>query len=80
MLLVELEEARGTEVVRDDVSSAVSSTSEVKGPRQVAFRSVEELQQQNRNLLAQVRDLEEQREKNQTEVKNARYISYQTRG
>ncbi|XP_062873069.1 nucleoprotein TPR isoform X2 [Trichomycterus rosablanca] len=74
VLLVELEEARGTKVVREEVSSAVSSTSEVKGARQVAFRSVEELQQQNQNLLVQVRELEEQREKSQTEVKTARQV------
>lgn len=73
VLLVELEEARGNQVVREDVNSAVSSSSEVQGSRQVAFRSVQELQQQNQNLLAQVRDLEEQREREQTQAKTARY-------
>uniref|UniRef100_A0A672P3J0 Nucleoprotein TPR n=1 Tax=Sinocyclocheilus grahami TaxID=75366 RepID=A0A672P3J0_SINGR len=61
VLLVEVEEARGNQVVREDVSSAVSSSSEVQGSRQVAFRSVQELQQQNQNLLAQVRDLEDKK-------------------
>ncbi|XP_043117020.1 LOW QUALITY PROTEIN: nucleoprotein TPR [Puntigrus tetrazona] len=72
VLLVEVEEARGNQVVREDVSSAVSSSSEVQGSRQVAFRSVQELQQQNQNLLAQIRDLEEQRERDQNQAKTAR--------
>nr|XP_055058370.1 nucleoprotein TPR [Misgurnus anguillicaudatus] len=72
VLLVELEEARGNHVVREDVSSAVSSSSEVQGSRQVAFRSVQELQQQNQNLLAQVKELEEQREREQSQAKTAR--------
>uniref|UniRef100_A0A673GWF4 Nucleoprotein TPR n=1 Tax=Sinocyclocheilus rhinocerous TaxID=307959 RepID=A0A673GWF4_9TELE len=69
VLLVEVEEARGNQVVREDVSSAVSSSSEVQGSRQVAFRSVQELQQQNQNMLAQIRDLEEQRERDQNQAK-----------
>uniref|UniRef100_A0A673GXG7 Nucleoprotein TPR n=1 Tax=Sinocyclocheilus rhinocerous TaxID=307959 RepID=A0A673GXG7_9TELE len=72
VLLVEVEEARGNQVVREDVSSAVSSSSEVQGSRQVAFRSVQELQQQNQNMLAQIRDLEEQRERDQNQAKTAR--------
>ncbi|XP_067218457.1 nucleoprotein TPR isoform X1 [Chanodichthys erythropterus] len=72
VLLVEVEEARGNQVVREDLSSAVSSSSEVQGSRQVAFRSVQELQQQNQNLLAQIRDLEEQRERDQNQAKTAR--------
>ncbi|KAL1280197.1 hypothetical protein QQF64_014797, partial [Cirrhinus molitorella] len=74
VLLVEVEEARGNQVVREDVSSAVSSSSEVQGSRQVAFRSVQELQQQNQNLLTQIRDLEEQRERDQNQAKTARQI------
>uniref|UniRef100_A0A673I8N1 Nucleoprotein TPR n=1 Tax=Sinocyclocheilus rhinocerous TaxID=307959 RepID=A0A673I8N1_9TELE len=72
VLLVEVEEARGNQVVREDVSSAVSSSSEVQGSWQVAFRSVQELQQQNQNMLAQSRDLEEQRERDQNQAKTAR--------
>ncbi|XP_066517838.1 nucleoprotein TPR [Hoplias malabaricus] len=72
VLLVELEEARGNQVVREDVNSAVSSSSEVSGSRQVAFRSVEELQQQNQNLLSQLREMEEQRERSENEAKSAR--------
>uniref|UniRef100_A0AAR2LMH3 Nucleoprotein TPR n=1 Tax=Pygocentrus nattereri TaxID=42514 RepID=A0AAR2LMH3_PYGNA len=70
VLLVELEEARGNQVVREDVNSAVSSSSEISGPRQVAFRSVEELQQQNQSLLAQLREMEEQRERSENEAKS----------
>uniref|UniRef100_A0A672T0U7 Nucleoprotein TPR n=1 Tax=Sinocyclocheilus grahami TaxID=75366 RepID=A0A672T0U7_SINGR len=72
VLLVEVEEARGNQVVREDVSSAVSSSSELQGSRQVAFRSIQELQQQNQNMLAQIRDLEEQRERDQNQAKTAR--------
>uniref|UniRef100_A0A9J8BGN9 Nucleoprotein TPR n=1 Tax=Cyprinus carpio carpio TaxID=630221 RepID=A0A9J8BGN9_CYPCA len=72
VLLVEVEEARGNQVVREDVNSAVSSSSEVQGSRQVAFRSIQELQQQNQNLLVQIRDLEEQRERDQNQAKTAR--------
>uniref|UniRef100_A0A671N5R0 Nucleoprotein TPR n=1 Tax=Sinocyclocheilus anshuiensis TaxID=1608454 RepID=A0A671N5R0_9TELE len=74
VLLVEVEEARGNQVVREDVSSAVSSSSEVQGSRQVAFRSVQELQQQNQNILAQIRDLEEQRERDQNQAKTASFL------
>uniref|UniRef100_A0A4W4GSX2 Nucleoprotein TPR n=1 Tax=Electrophorus electricus TaxID=8005 RepID=A0A4W4GSX2_ELEEL len=74
VLLVELEEARGNQVVREDMGAAVSSSSEVLGPHQVAFRSLEELQQQNQNLLAQIRELEEQRERTESEAKTARQI------
>uniref|UniRef100_A0A673I8T5 Nucleoprotein TPR n=1 Tax=Sinocyclocheilus rhinocerous TaxID=307959 RepID=A0A673I8T5_9TELE len=70
VLLVEVEEARGNQVVREDVSSARrfrrSWSSEVQGSCQVAFRSVQELQQQNQNMLAQIRDLEEQTELEQS--------------
>ncbi|XP_076833031.1 nucleoprotein TPR isoform X2 [Brachyhypopomus gauderio] len=72
VLLVELEEARGNQVVREDVGAAVSSSSEALGPHQVAFRSVEELQQQNQNLLAQIRELKEHQERTESEAKTAR--------
>uniref|UniRef100_A0A8C1SG41 Nucleoprotein TPR n=1 Tax=Cyprinus carpio TaxID=7962 RepID=A0A8C1SG41_CYPCA len=60
VLLIELEEARGNHVMReeDEVCSAdVSSTSEVISQHLVTFRSVEELQQQNQRLLVALRDL-----------------------
>ncbi|XP_053501666.1 nucleoprotein TPR-like [Ictalurus furcatus] len=60
VLLIELEEARGNHMVRDeeDVSSAnVSSASEVISQHLVTFRGVAELQQQNRRLLVALREL-----------------------
>ncbi|KAI1882928.1 hypothetical protein AGOR_G00239940 [Albula goreensis] len=73
VLLLELEEARGSRVVREgereDVSSAhISSTSEVATQRLVTFRSVEELQQQNQRLLAALREEKEAREKEKVEA------------
>ncbi|XP_026146558.1 translocated promoter region b, nuclear basket protein [Carassius auratus] len=65
VLLIELEEARGNHVMReeDEVCSAdVSSTSEVISQHLVTFRSVEELQQQNQRLLVALRDLSEDKE------------------
>ncbi|XP_056337512.1 translocated promoter region b, nuclear basket protein isoform X2 [Danio aesculapii] len=70
VLLVELEEARGNHVIREDdeVGSAdVSSTSEVISQHLVTFRSVEELQQQNQRLLVALRDLSEEKEKDELE-------------
>ncbi|XP_028282895.1 nucleoprotein TPR-like isoform X2 [Parambassis ranga] len=72
-LLVELEEARGNRVSKDDSSSAdISSTSEVTSPRQLSFRSVEDLQRQNQSLLGRLRDLEEEKDKQQNQVTSAR--------
>ncbi|XP_052442033.1 translocated promoter region b, nuclear basket protein [Carassius gibelio] len=68
VLLIELEEARGNHVMReeDEVCSAdVSSTSEVISQHLVTFRSVEELQQQNQRLLVALRDLSEDKEKDE---------------
>lgn len=69
VLLIELEEARGNYVMREeDVCSAdVSSTSEVISQHLVTFRSVEELQQQNQRLLVALRDLSEVKEKDELE-------------
>ncbi|XP_056276506.1 nucleoprotein TPR-like isoform X2 [Pseudoliparis swirei] len=67
-LLVQLEEARGNQVTREDGSSAsISSTSEVISPRQLSFRSVEELQRQNQSLLRRLRELEEEKERQQSQ-------------
>ncbi|KAM4728904.1 nucleoprotein TPR-like isoform 2-T2 [Anableps anableps] len=61
-LLVELEEARGNRVSKDDGSSSdISSTSEVNSSSQLSFRSVMELQRQNQSLLGRVRELEEEK-------------------
>ncbi|KAI4890931.1 hypothetical protein NFI96_033196 [Prochilodus magdalenae] len=75
VLLVELEEARGNHVLReeDDVSSAdVSSTSEVISQHLVTFRSVEELQQQNQRLLVALRELGDAQEKEEMEGDTAK--------
>ncbi|KAM6919272.1 LOW QUALITY PROTEIN: nucleoprotein TPR-like [Xenentodon cancila] len=72
-LLVELEEARGNQVTKDDGSSAdISSTSEVISPRQFSFRSVAELQSQNQSMLGRLRELEEEKDRQQTTVTSAR--------
>uniref|UniRef100_A0A8C7UTD2 Nucleoprotein TPR n=1 Tax=Oncorhynchus mykiss TaxID=8022 RepID=A0A8C7UTD2_ONCMY len=71
VLLVELEEARGNPVVREETMN-LSSSSEIINPRQVSFRSVEELQRQNQSMLARLRELGEKMEREQTEAKSAR--------
>ncbi|XP_012988241.3 nucleoprotein TPR isoform X3 [Esox lucius] len=70
VLLVELEEVRGNPIVHDETAN-VSSSSEVVRLRQVRFRSVDELQRQNQSMLVRLRELEEQREREQTEAKSA---------
>ncbi|XP_036409824.1 nucleoprotein TPR isoform X2 [Megalops cyprinoides] len=75
VLLLEVEEARGSRVLREgeDVSSAdISSSSEVASQRLVTFRSVEELQQQNQHLLVALRELKEARTKEETETAASR--------
>ncbi|KAJ7332338.1 hypothetical protein JRQ81_014518 [Phrynocephalus forsythii] len=59
VLLMELEEARGNHVIRDEeVSSAdISSSSEVISQHLVSYRNIEELQQQNQRLLVALREL-----------------------
>uniref|UniRef100_A0A8D0B051 Translocated promoter region, nuclear basket protein n=1 Tax=Sander lucioperca TaxID=283035 RepID=A0A8D0B051_SANLU len=72
-LLVDLEEARGNQVTREDGSSAnISSTSEVISSRQLSFRSVEQLQRQNQSLLSRLRQLEEEKDRQQSQVTSAR--------
>ncbi|XP_051951674.1 nucleoprotein TPR-like isoform X2 [Xyrauchen texanus] len=68
VLLIELEEARGNHVMREEdemCSEDVSSTSEVISQHLVTFRGVEELQQQNQRLLMALRDLSEAKEKDE---------------
>ncbi|XP_072919390.1 translocated promoter region b, nuclear basket protein isoform X3 [Hemitrygon akajei] len=69
ILLMELEDARGNHILREDeVSSAdISSSSEVISQHLVTYRSVEELQQQNQQLLVTVRELAEKQEKEEKE-------------
>lgn len=72
-LLLELEEARGNHVAKDnDNSATISSTSGVVSPCQVSFRSVMELQSQNQSLLARLRELEEEKDQQQSQVTTAR--------
>ncbi|CAM4689908.1 unnamed protein product [Leuciscus chuanchicus] len=71
VLLIELEEARGNHVMREEdemCSADVSSTSEVISQHLVTFRGIEELQQQNQRLLVALRDLSETKEKDELEV------------
>uniref|UniRef100_A0A4W4FMN1 Nucleoprotein TPR n=1 Tax=Electrophorus electricus TaxID=8005 RepID=A0A4W4FMN1_ELEEL len=77
VLLIELEEARGNHVLRedDDVSSAdVSSSSQVISQHLVTFRSVEELQQQNQRLLVTLRELGQQQEQGELEAQDSRQV------
>ncbi|XP_051581046.1 nucleoprotein TPR-like isoform X2 [Myxocyprinus asiaticus] len=70
VLLIELEEARGNHVMREEdevCSEDVSSTSEVISQHLVTFRGVEELQQQNQRLLVALRDLSEAKEMDELE-------------
>lgn len=69
-LLVELEEARGNQVTKDDAN--ISSTSEVISQCPLSFRSVEELQRQNQSLLGRLRELEEEKDRQQSQVTSAR--------
>ncbi|XP_007565176.1 nucleoprotein TPR isoform X1 [Poecilia formosa] len=72
-LLVELEEARGNQVSKDDGSSSdISSTSEVNSSSQLSFRSVMELQRQNQSLLGRLRELEEEKSRERSREENAR--------
>ncbi|KAM4722857.1 nucleoprotein TPR [Rhinophrynus dorsalis] len=74
VLLIELEEARGNYVQRDDdVSSAnISSSSEVITQHLVTYRSVEELQQQNQRLLVALRELGEAKEREEQEMSSSK--------
>ncbi|KAJ8409499.1 hypothetical protein AAFF_G00229000 [Aldrovandia affinis] len=77
VLLLDVEEARGSRVVREgeheDVSSThISSSSEAAAQRLVTFRGVEELQQQNQRLLVALREQKEAREKEKLEAMTSR--------
>ncbi|XP_068096253.1 nucleoprotein TPR [Hyperolius riggenbachi] len=70
VLLMELEEARGNHVQRDDdVSSAnITSSSEVITQHLVTYRNIEELQEQNQKLLVALRELGETKEREEQEA------------
>ncbi|XP_072200007.1 nucleoprotein TPR isoform X4 [Excalfactoria chinensis] len=74
VLLMELEEARGNHVIRDEeVSSAdITSSSEVISQHLVSYRNIEELQQQNQRLLVALRELGEAREKEEQEATSSK--------
>ncbi|KAM9283885.1 nucleoprotein TPR isoform 5-T5 [Morus bassanus] len=79
VLLMELEEARGNHVIRDEeVSSAdISSSSEVISQHLVSYRNIEELQQQNQRLLVALRELGETREKEEQETTSSKISELQ---
>ena len=73
---MELEEARGNHVIRDEeVSSAdISSSSEVISQHLVSYRNIEELQQQNQRLLVALRELGETREREEQETTSSKLL------
>ncbi|KAM7046736.1 nucleoprotein TPR isoform 4-T4 [Acridotheres tristis] len=79
VLLMELEEARGNHVIRDEaVSSAdISSSSEVITQHLVSYRNIQELQQQNQRLLVALRELGEAREKEEQETTSSKISELQ---
>ncbi|KAK1164025.1 hypothetical protein AOXY_G16008 [Acipenser oxyrinchus oxyrinchus] len=82
VLLIELEEARGNHVIRDDVgeevsSADISSSSEVISQRLVTYRNIEELQQQNQRLLVALRELGEAQEKEEQETTSSKVAELQ---
>ncbi|XP_062990920.1 nucleoprotein TPR isoform X2 [Elgaria multicarinata webbii] len=79
VLLMELEEARGNHVIRDEeVSSAdISSSSEVISQHLVSYRNIEELQQQNQRLLVALRELGETKEKEEQETTSSKISELQ---
>ncbi|XP_072367349.1 translocated promoter region b, nuclear basket protein [Scyliorhinus torazame] len=74
VLLMELEDARGNHILREDeVSSAdITSSSEVITQHLVTYRNVEELQQQNQQLLVAIRELAEKQEQEEEEKTSTR--------
>ncbi|XP_054835296.1 nucleoprotein TPR isoform X2 [Eublepharis macularius] len=79
VLLMELEEARGNHVIRDEVSSAdITSSSEVITQHLVSYRNIEELQQQNQRLLVALRELGEAKEKEEHETTSSKISELQS--
>ncbi|MBN3289713.1 TPR protein, partial [Polypterus senegalus] len=80
VLLMELEEARGNHVIREDeeVSSAdISSSSEVISQHLVTYRDIQDLQQQNQRLLVALRELGEAKEREEQETTSSRVSELQ---
>ncbi|XP_069088104.1 nucleoprotein TPR isoform X2 [Pleurodeles waltl] len=80
VLLMELEEARGNHVLRDEevYSTDISSSSEVITQHLVTYRNIEELQQQNQRLLVALRELGEEKEKEEQETTSSKVTELQT--
>ncbi|XP_053247402.1 nucleoprotein TPR isoform X2 [Podarcis raffonei] len=80
VLLMELEEARGNHVIREEeVSSAdISSSSEVISQHLVSYRNIEELQQQNQRLLVALRELGDAKEKEEQETTSSKISELQS--
>ncbi|XP_078498755.1 nucleoprotein TPR isoform X2 [Lissotriton helveticus] len=80
VLLMELEEARGNHVLRDEevTSTDISSSSEVISQHLVTYRNIEELQQQNQRLLVALRELGEEKEKEEQETTSSKVTELQT--
>ncbi|NXA49130.1 TPR protein, partial [Nothocercus julius] len=80
VLLMEVEEARGNHVIRDEevTSPDISSSSEVISRHLVSYRNIEELQQQNQRLLVALRELGEAREKEEQETTSSRISDLQS--
>lgn len=70
-VLLELEEARGNHVTKDEGTADISTTSGVID-KQLSFHSVEELHKQNQCLIQKLGELEEEKEKQQSQKNFAR--------
>ncbi|KAM6219193.1 nucleoprotein TPR isoform 2-T2 [Rhynchocyon petersi] len=79
VLLMELEEARGNHVIRDEeVSSAdITSSSEVISQHLVSYRNIEELQEQNQRLLVALRELGQTKEREEQETTSSKITELQ---
>ncbi|KAJ3594641.1 hypothetical protein NHX12_003948, partial [Muraenolepis orangiensis] len=79
-LLVEKEEQRGVRVTKEEATSSdVTTSSELAGQHQISFSSVEQLQRQNQTLLGQLRDLEEERDRQHTLITSSRVCELELR-
>ncbi|XP_037131815.1 nucleoprotein TPR-like isoform X1 [Syngnathus acus] len=77
VLLVELEETRGNQVTKDEGSTS-NISGQVNRPHEISYRSVEELQMQNRSLLGRLRKSEEENTLQQTHTTSARVLELET--
>ncbi|XP_020791648.2 nucleoprotein TPR isoform X2 [Boleophthalmus pectinirostris] len=73
-LLMELEEARGNQIIKNEGSSTMGEGR----PQQVSFCSIQELQQQNQNILKKLKELEDEKNKKQTKITSERVSELET--